>query len=218
METQKKFLIHIPTQIAFSIAFLCCFFHTKAQTFGIEQMAQKKALEQGIVTRIIIIDGDTMPFMDLPAMKVQSKRVFKSKRHRRRYRNLERKVRKVYPYAQEAGRRMRVYNDTLSKIKSEIKRKAFTKQAEKEIKKEFMKDLQKLTMSEGRILVRLIDRETGMTSYTLLREMRGVVSATFWQTFAKLWGNDLKTEYDPSKGIDKTIEEIIRNIEHGAYD
>ena len=191
-----------------------------SQNYSAEEYEAKKdeLLRNGTVAYVTVINGDTMPFMHLPAMVVTSQRVFKSKKQRRRYRNLERKVRKVYPYAHEAGIRLAMFDDTLSKMTNEIARKSYTKKAEKQIKKEFTKDLTKLTMSEGRILVRLIDRETGRSSYQLLRELRGAFSATFWQTFAKMWGNDLKSEYDPSQGMDKYIEEIIVNIENGAYD
>ncbi len=191
-----------------------------SQTISEEEYQKNKdqLLEKGVVTYVTVFQGDTMPMMQFEPVKVSSQRVFKSKKQRRRYRNLERKVRRTYPYAKEAGIRLKIYNDTLSKIKNEIKRKAYTKKAEKQIKKEFMKDLTKLTISEGRILVRLVDRETGQSSYQLLRELRGVISATFWQTFAKIWGNNLKNRYDPSQGEDKIIEQIIKNIENGAYD
>ena len=71
-----------------------------------------------------------------------------------------------------------------------------------------------MTISEGRILIKLIDRETGRTSYSIIRDFRGEFSAFFWQTIAKIFRNDLKSEYDPF-GEDRLIEEVVRLIEEG---
>ncbi len=174
-------------------------------------------LKKGKVVPLKVVGGDSMAYVQLNSCRIESAPIFESKKALRRYRTLERRVRKVYPYAQEAGKRLKLYNDTLSTMKIELVRKAYMKKTEKEIKKEFFNDLKNLTMSEGKILIRLIDRQTGDTSYELLRELRGTMSAAFWQTLAKVWGNDLKKGFDASTGEDKIIEQIINNIENGAY-
>ena len=189
-------------------------------TLSDEEYAVQKneLLKNGKVVPLTIFDGDSMPYISLATCKVEGEHMYLTKKEKRRFKTLERRVKKVYPYAREARIRLRLYNDTLMSMKNELQRKAYMKKAEKEIKKEFFKDLQNLTISEGRILIRLIDRETGDTSYELLKELRGAMSAVFWQTLAKLWGNDLKTKYDPTVGEDKLIEQIIINLENGAYD
>ncbi|MBK7854737.1 MAG: DUF4294 domain-containing protein [Bacteroidetes bacterium] len=88
------------------------------------------------------------------------------------------------------------------------------KKREDEMKARFDAELKKLTMTQGRILIKLIDRETGNTSYTLVKELRGNLSAFYWQGLAKLFGSNLKTEFD-AQGEDAAIEQICRAIERG---
>ena len=101
-------------------------------------------------------------------------------------------------------------------IESEKERKAYSKEVEESLKAEFEGELRKLTVSQGRILLRLVDRETGNTTYEILKDFRGSLSAVFWQTVAKIFGSNLKTRYNPSSGEDKTIEQIIAQIEEGS--
>ena len=86
---------------------------------------------------------------------------------------------------------------------------------EKELKAQFEGDLKKLTMAQGKILIRLINRETGMTTYKVIKDYRGGFNAFMWQSFGLLWGNNLKWKYDPTQGEDKLIEEIIQQIQDG---
>ncbi len=174
--------------------------------------------KEGVVAMLVPYQGDFIPMLSLPEYKVKDERVFKNKRDRVKYNHLVKKVRKVYPYAKLAGLLLRQYNDTLIMMGGgEYYKKKYTKKVEEELKKKFGKELENLTISEGTILIKLIDRETGKTSYELVKELRGAVSAVFWQTLAKIFGNSLKSEYDAS-GNDKWIEEIVQNIEMGAYD
>ncbi|MFK5968672.1 MAG: DUF4294 domain-containing protein, partial [Candidatus Marithrix sp.] len=85
---------------------------------------------------------------------------------------------------------------------------------EKELKKEFEDELKNLTMTQGKLLIKLVDRETGKTTYELVKQLRGSLSAFFWQSLAKLFGSNLKTEYDAA-GEDKLIEDILIRIDNG---
>ena len=84
----------------------------------------------------------------------------------------------------------------------------------KELKSDFERDLKQLTITQGRILIKLIDRETGNTSYALVKELRGSLQAFFWQGLARLFGTNLKTEFDAA-GEDAAIESIVQQIERG---
>lgn len=160
---------------------------------------------------------DSIPMLYLNPCKVSDERIFKNKSQRQKYDRLVRKVCKVYPYAKLAGSLLRAYNDTLIQMGgSEYYRKKYMKKVEQELKAKFGPELEKLTITEGAILIKLIDRETGRTSYELVKEMRGLISAVFWQTLAKLFDQNLKNNYDPL-GEDKLIEDIVKNIENGAY-
>lgn len=173
------------------------------------QTDQRKALP------VTIVNGDSLPTLNLGNVNVVEKRKFSSKVDRRRYDRLERYVTKVYPYAELAGKLLQNYDDTLKLIKNEVRRKAYMKKVEEELKEEFEGELKKLTVMQGIILVKLIDRETGASSYDLVRQLRGSLSAFLWQSMARLFGQNLKLKYDPT-GEDKDIEQIVQMLERGV--
>ena len=159
-------------------------------------------------------DGDTLPHRDLEPISVFPKPVFKSKRFEKRYYRLERKVKKVYPYALKAAELLDKYEASYLDTDSERERRKYVKQVEKELVAQYGDELKKLSISEGRILIKLIDRETRHTSYDLIKDLKGGLVAFFWQGVAKIFGNDLKDEYDPVME-DILIERIIYKIEAG---
>jgi len=130
------------------------------------------------------------------------------------YSKLVRDVKKVYPYAVFASVKLKEYNDMLDTIKDESVKKAKLKQAEEDLKKQFTDEIEDMTHSQGVICLKLIYRETGVTSYEIVKELRGSIRAVFWQTIARIFGNNLKVEYDPV-GEDKAIEEVVQQIESG---
>lgn len=166
------------------------------------------------VTKTVIVDGDTIPNVSIAEVVVFPKLVFKNKRQSRRYRKLVRDVRKAYPYAKYAKVRLEQMEANFQNLQTEQEKKKYVKTVEKELMGEFGTELKKLTITQGRILLKLIDRETGDTSYELLKELRGGVSAVFWQAIARLFGSDLKSQYDPH-GEDILIERVVRMIEAG---
>lgn len=173
------------------------------------------ALSKGKLHRAEVSDGDTVPVMRLAPQYVVSARIWKNKRAQKRYGRLVYNVKKVYPYAKLAGQKLEEYAIELEAIEDQRKRKKFLKKVEKELKEEYEGDLRKMTMTQGRILIKLIDRETGNTSYALVKDLRGSFSAFFWQSLARIFGQNLKNNYDPN-GADKEIEEIVQLIEAGV--
>jgi hypothetical protein len=105
-------------------------------------------------------------------------------------------------------------NGILAGIPDDNNRRKFLRDFEKEIFREYEGDMRKMTITQGRILIKLIDRETLNTSYALIREYRGKFSAAFWQSIARIFGTNLKDEYDPY-GDDILIELIVNEIEQG---
>jgi hypothetical protein len=158
--------------------------------------------------------GETLPLVTLKDFSVTAARTFKNDRDRLAYFKLKRDVRKAYPYAVLASVKLKEYDAILTNI-PESQRAPYLKKTEAELKTQFESDLKNLTMSQGRILIRLINRETGMTTYKVIRDYRGGFSAFMWQSLGLLWGNNLRWTYDPSKGEDKVIEEIIQQIQDG---
>ena len=181
-------------------------------------IASNQGLSQkvdGIVVFARIIDGDTVPIIPLPEINVYSFKIIKSKRKARQLSRIIKNVKKVYPYAKLAGIKLKEYNEIFSTMVSEKEKRKLLRQVEKELKYEFGDDLRSLTFSQGKILIKLVDRETGNSSFELVQELRGKFIAFFWQSFARIFGYNLKTKYDP-EGEDKNIEIIVLMIENGS--
>lgn len=168
-----------------------------------------------IVVFARIIDGDTVPIITLPEINVYSYKIIKSKRKARQLSRLIKNVKKVYPYAKLAGIKLQEYNEIFLTMSSEKEKRKLMRQIEKELKDEFGDELRSLTFSQGKILIKLIDRETGNSSFELVQELRGKFIAFFWQTFARIFGYNLKVKYDP-EGEDRNIEIIVLMIENGS--
>lgn len=179
---------------------------------SVEAQPQQK---EGITTRAVLYQGDTIPYIELPEVRFFAPRVFENRREERRYNRLIRNVKRVYPYAKLAGIKFDEYSKKLAELETDGQKRRAARQIEREIKEEFEGDLKRLTISQGHILIKLIDRETQHTSYDVLRDFRGAFTAVFWQSFGRLFGYNLKDEYDP-EGEDKLIEEIVQLIEMGA--
>lgn len=173
-----------------------------------------KAINDSMVVVARIQNQDTIPIVQLPEVGVSTWRLPDNRRDLRRYNRLIYHVKKVYPYAKLAGIKLNEYENQLQSTQSDKERRRIMKQAEKEINEQFGQELKDLTFTQGKILIKLIDRETSETSFTLLKELRGGVTAFFYQGFARIWGYNLKTEYDP-QGEDSMIELIIHMIETG---
>lgn len=176
--------------------------------------SQEKIDQRRIVAAAKIIDGDTVPYFILSTINITAPMYFVSAADKAKFDKLVRNVKKVYPYAKLAGIKLREYNDILLKAPNDVERKRIMKRAEKEIKEQFGDELKQLTFSQGKILIKLLYRETGNSSYELLQELRGKFVAFFYQAFARLFGYNLKTTYDP-QGEDKPIEIIVNMIEKG---
>jgi hypothetical protein len=135
---------------------------------------------------------------------------FKNKEEQKKYYILKRRVLKVYPYALAAKTKLQGIQVGLDSIPKRRHKKRYTKEIARWVKEEYADRLKNLTMKEGKILVKLIYRETNTTSYEIVKSYRGRFNAVFWQTMAKLWDNNLKTEYDPvNKRQDMLIEHIL---------
>jgi nucleoside diphosphate kinase len=114
------------------------------------------------------------------------------------------------PYAKIAAARLKIVDNEMLNLETEKERKQYYITKEKELRNEFEKDMVKLTFSQGLLLMKLIDRETGKTTYSILKEYRSTLNAVFWQSFAKIFGYNLKQSYNPEK--DNDIEMVIKML------
>ena len=167
-----------------------------------------------IVTRAIIINGDTLPVMALTEVKIFGPVIFANKYEALRFSKLVYHVKKVYPYAKIVSVKVLEYNYIINHAKSRKERKQLMKQAEEDLIAQFEDDIKNMSELQGEILIKLIDRETGSSSYDLIKEFRGGIIASLYQSFGRLFGYNLKSTYDP-QGKDKDIEQIVVMIENG---
>lgn len=161
-----------------------------------------------------IIDGDTIAAVDLQEAMVIAPQLAANPDEVKKFAKLVRMVKKVYPYAKLAGIRFNEMNAQIRNAPSKKEERRIINAVEEEIQNKYGPELKKLTFSQGKILIKLLDRETGNTSYALVKEFKGMFMAFFYQNFAKLWGYNLKTKYDP-QGEDRDIEMIVQLIEKG---
>lgn len=173
-------------------------------TISLQLLAQQGDFK---ILRYEVVDGDTIPIYDLQTIYKTEK---KDSLAQRKLMKLVRDVRKTLPYAKMAAYRLQLMEQNLALMEDGRKKKAYIKQTEKSIKEQFMNDLQKLTITQGKILVKLIHRETGQTTYELLKGYKGSAGTFFWQTMAKAFGGNLRQEYDPVE--DYQIELIIKSL------
>jgi hypothetical protein len=163
-----------------------------------------------------VVNGDTIPSIRLPEVWIYADYKYRDKKQYEAWNRTKYNVKKVYPYAILAAAKLKEYDNILAKMPDEKSRKAYIKKVEKELKAEFEAPLKDLSMTQGKILLKLIDRETGTTSYELVKDMRGGFNAFMWQSVARLFGSNMKSEYDPN-GEDIMIERAIKLIEAGQF-
>jgi len=170
----------------------------------------------------MIIDGDTLPrqFIDLEEVYLLSQLKFDSAEDRRNYLILRRRTRKVYPYAKLAADRLHTMNNRLETLQTNRERRIYTRRIQKYIEEEFTEELKKLTRSEGRILVKLIHRQTGETVFDLIKDFRTGWRAFWYNTTASMFDISLKSEFQPHLvKEDFLIEDILqRGFQEGALE
>ena len=162
-------------------------------------------------------DGEVLPEIEIKEVVVLGDQSGSERRMRSQFRRYERLVynlKKVYPYAVIVRNRLAQVNAELARMENEKDRKDYIKNVEKNVFGEYEDDIRNMTFTQGKLLIKLIDRETYNTSYDLIRQYRGFISAAFWQGIARIFGTNLKAEYDPY-GEDILIELIIRDIQIG---
>ncbi|KAF5062304.1 hypothetical protein DSECCO2_306150 [anaerobic digester metagenome] len=166
-----------------------------------------------IVLKARVVNGDTLPQIYLPEVNIRGYIIFRSPADQRRFDRLVRNVKKVYPYAKLAGIKLNEYEAMMAGL-SEKEQRKLLKRAEDELKAEFGDELKALNFTQGKILLKLVDRETGNPTYHIVKELRGSFVAFFWQNLSRLFGYNLKEKYDP-EGKDRDIETIVTMIENG---
>ena len=169
---------------------------------------------------LLLVEGDSLPTYGIPLKEVivfQPLR-FKNREELNRYLILRRRVLRVYPYAKLAAERLTVLNERLDQIDSKRGKKKYLKRLEDFVYEEFEEELKKLSKSQGKILIRLVHRQTGSTTFELVKELRNGWKAFLYQTTASLFSLSLKEKYNPAEVLeDYLIEDILQRAFADQY-
>ena len=163
-----------------------------------------------------VVGNDTIIQVQVKEIWVFPERKFTSKRQQQNYSRYVARVKKVYPLAVEAKLLLQKYEPQYYALDSQRERRKLMKNLEEELLDKHKEELKKWSITDGKILIKLINRETNRTAYSIIKDFRGDVSAMFWQGIARLFKNNLKDGYSPEEE-DKMLEEVVRKIESGYY-
>ena len=197
-------------------AIVVFFLYVAVSTGQIDSLKQRNDTLQGktFLLQKVKRDGVTLPEVEIKEVTVYAHPTFPKKSDFRKYERLVNNLKKVYPYALIVRNRLSKVNEDMSNIKTDQERKDYMKKVEKDVFANYEGDMREMTITQGRLLIKLIDRETQNTSYTLIKDYRGKLAAAFWQGVARIFGTNLKEEYD-AYGDDALIESIILEIDAG---
>jgi hypothetical protein len=166
----------------------------------------------------IIYEGEVLPYKELEMVYVSNLPPEQMAKAVKKYNRLRNAVYVTYPYARTAGHTLNAVNAHLSNMTSRSERKKYIKSREKELKAQFADPLSNLSVYQGKVLMKLINRQTGNNCYELIKEYRGSINARVYQTVAFFFGSSLRQDYDMEEDVtDRQIESIIREIDGVWY-
>lgn len=172
-------------------------------------------LRGSLVPLYTMPSGERLPSYTLPNVYVFGQKSRMSEREKKAFSRLVRDVKKAYPFAKIVANTLMETYEYIETLPDDGSREKHLKRMEKELYKQFEPQMKKLTLRQGKILIKLIKRETDSTSYELVEAYLGSFAASFWNLFAKMFGASLKADYQPD-GEDRAIETIVLMIENGA--
>lgn len=196
--------------IKYLIVFVCL------SSFLTEVAAQEEQDDGYWLPGAVDENGDTIPNLLLPQIYVYPELVFKDKKQEKFYWKTVRDVKKTLPYAKLVGKMLKEIDKDLAALPNDRERKKYMEAKEEELLATYKPILKKFTLSQGKMMIRLVDRECNKTSYQLIKQFRGGFRAVFWQGFAKMLGANLKVSYDANTSEeDRIVERVINLVEAG---
>jgi hypothetical protein len=185
----------------------------------VDTMTTKLKVDGKVYSAIITPEGDTLVLADLDEISITSLRTFASDEDYQKYMRFRRHAFTVFPYAKEAIRIFREYEYAQQHLSKRAAKKKL-KQLEKELTKEFEEPLSKLTKLQGKIMFKMIEKETDQSMYELLKGIKGTFTAFYWNQFSKLYDYNLKEGYEPGKYeiLDAVLNDfdVSHRIEKGS--
>lgn len=182
--------------------------------FGTSLCQAQKTKTEGYLVPMCVYEGDTIPYIKIPTVYIFKPLKFKNKKQLNEYNRLVYNVKKVLPISKEINRAVIETYEYMMTLPDEKSRQKHMKAVEKSLKEQYTPRMKKLSFSQGKLLIKLVDRQTNSTGYELVKAFMGPFRAGFYQTFAALFGASLKKQYDPT-GDDALTERIILLVESG---
>lgn len=195
------------------VIFILFLFFGSLKCFA-QQQPRSAAQRTVYLTPMCIYEGDTIPYVKLPTVYIFKPLKFKNKRDMNKYYKLIRDVKKVLPISKEINHAIIETYEYMMTLPNEKARQKHMKAVEKSLKEQYTPRMKKLTFAQGKLLIKMIDRQTHSTGYELVKAFMGPFKAGFYQTFAALFGASLKKQYDPT-GDDALTERVILMVENG---
>ena len=193
-------------------AIYCILLCVMATSMPRKLFAQNNQYDTVRVEAYITPEGDTIPQSWLPTVMVSAVQTNALKNYWRNWTRLRNAVYVTYPYARTASKVIQSVNAQLANVQDEKLRKQIIKSREKELKRDFADKVTSLSVYQGKVLMKLINRETGNNCYQLIKEYKGGLNAGIWQTVAFVFGSSLKQPYNP-KGEDQEIEKLVLEVQ-----
>ena len=205
-------------KIVFTIVYMCLCQQLPAQE---QKTAEQVLAEMDSPTFVptvkvgkVMYEGDSIQYMEMNNVYVYPELTFKSKKQAQSYMRLVNNVKKVLPIAKEARQMLIETTEFLDMLPDEKSKNEHIKRVEEDIFRTYKPKMKKLTYSQGKLLIKLIDRECHSSSYEMIKAFMGPIRAGFWQVFAWGFGASLKKEYDPT-GTDRLTERVVLMVEAG---
>ena len=178
------------------------------------QESVSDALTPSVKVSKVLVDGDSIQYMEMSNVYVYPKPTFKSQKQEQAYMRLVKNVKKVLPIAKEARQMLIETAEYIETLPTQKERDAHLKKVEAAIVAEYKPKMKKLTYSQGKLLIKLIDRECNATAYETIQAFIGPVRSGMWQAFAWMFGASLKKGYEP-EGVDRLTERVVLMVEAG---
>ncbi|WP_121355505.1 DUF4294 domain-containing protein [Flavisolibacter nicotianae] len=202
----------------FTFLFLCLFGAGSVQAQE-STTSGKWGAHDTILVKAIIIDGESYPYSEMEPVYITNGSYEKMVKQLAAYNRLRNAVYVTYPYARVAGATINDINARMIGIEAKSERKSIIKSKEKELRQQFTEPLTNLSVYQGKVLMKLVHRQTGNNCYEIIKEYKGGLQARFYQTVAFFFGSSLKQDYDWQHDvIDNQIESIVREIDATWYD
>ena len=196
------------------LIFLFFLFHVSVKGQDTTSFTNDSISGRSYLLNNVTRDGETLPEVEIKEVSIVSHKSLASRFEYWKYQRLIYNIKRVYPYALMVRERLWEVDMDLQTKTSDKERRQYLNEVEKDVFANYEDDMREMTITQGRLLIKLIDRETSNTSFELLQDYKGKISAVFWQSVARIFGTNLKEEYDPA-GEDAMIEFIILEIEAG---